>query len=143
MADEYDERDWQIVTLVDRTGQGGGEIIYDGLRIPIRPEFPIRARIARWLLRASQHMIHTTEGQFVCRFGVKRDPDSEDLILSLGEEVADCSPLEIDTTRLEGWDAESVDPDRDKATAVDLKIPTSVRRTRDGSRGQAGFGGRK
>lgn len=118
MAD--DQEDTQIVTLVDRAGTGGGEIRRDGQRYPIRPEFQVLGAVARWIFQVQQQMVYTTDGRYVHRLGIKRTPESENLIQELGPEVADCSEIEIDTARVEGWPADTQDPNRARATVLHL-----------------------
>jgi len=70
-------------------------------------EFPIAQALAGWVYRQSeQHHIHTTDGQYVCRFGFKEAP--EDFLASMGPEAGDCSPVERDLQRGEGWNVNAV-----------------------------------
>lgn len=135
MAEE--QEDTQIVTLVDRTGKGGGEIRRDGRRYPIRPEFQVLGAVARWVFQVQQQMVMTTDGRFVHRLGLKATPDSENLIRELGPDVADCSPIEVDTSRVEGWPSETQDPNRARATVLHLGI--SPDRARQGDSPHGGF----
>lgn len=97
---------FDTVTLVDRAGLGGVDIIYDGQIIKFEKgqvEKPVPQILVEWLYRVDQQKVHTTDGEYVQRFGVK-DP-TEELIRNLGE-VPDCSPIEIDKSRVEGWDTD-------------------------------------
>ena len=96
---------FEYVILVDRSGLGGTEIIHDGVRIVFKPgqvERPVPLFLAAWLARVDQHKVHTTNGDWVSRFGVRDAPD--ELIRQVGE--MDCSPIKIDTTRMEGWNSD-------------------------------------
>ena len=112
---------FEYVILVDRTGKGGVEIIHDGQRIVFKPgqkERPVPLFLAEWLARVDQHRVHTTDGEFVNRFGVREAP--EELIRRVGE--MDCSPIEIDTTRAEGWNSDIYAADRgDKVEVRQLR----------------------
>lgn len=91
-----------MFTLVDRALTGGAEIIVDGQRIVFRPgevEKVVSRALIEWLYQVEQQMVWTVDGAYVQRFAVK-DP-SPDLIATVGPEVADCSPIELDTTRIE------------------------------------------
>lgn len=100
---------FEIVNLVDRTGKGGCEIIFDGVRVPFKPgqkERPVPQFLAEWILSVDQHKVHTKDGEFVNRFAVKEDAP-EDFRLRLGRAACDTTPIEIDTDRLEGWDTDN------------------------------------
>lgn len=102
---------YDIVTLIDRAATGvvveNGkerplEIIHDGKRIAFAKgqiERPVPQFLAEWLFGAERHMVNTIDGQYVCRFAVKDAP--EDLVARLGAHIADDSPIEIDTKRIE------------------------------------------
>ena len=108
---ELQQRDYSVVTLVDRVG-GPGEIIHDGIRVAIKPEMHVPAFLAKWLFsgRVTQQRVHTKDGQYVCRLGIKDGP--EELLALLGSEAFDTSPIEVDDTLAEGWDTAAVDPNR-------------------------------
>lgn len=113
MSDFSASASYDYVTLVDRTGKGGCEIIHDGVRIgfpPGKPERPVPQFLVNWLFRVDQQKVHTTDGQFVQRFGVKEP--SEEMVAQLGIECGDISPIEIDTNRAEGWDTDQFAVDR-------------------------------
>lgn len=113
---------YESVMLRDRAGTGNCEFIFDGVRFTLKPGKPtimVPRFVAEWLLRSDQQKVHTTDGQYVCRFGIEDGPD--DLLESLGADAVDCSPITLDTTRLEGWDAESQDPQRDRAKVLRIK----------------------
>lgn len=108
---------FEYVILVDRTGQGDVEIIHDGVRIVFKPgqkEKPVPLFLAEWLARVDQHKVHTIDGDFVNRFGVRDAP--EELTRRVGE--MDESPIEIDTKRLEGWNSDAYSDDRGEKTEV-------------------------
>lgn len=132
MAEFTDNRDFRTVTLVDRTGQGGTEILYDGVRIVLprgKTELTVPRFVAAWLFRVGQQMVWTTEAQFVNRFGIK--DLSEDLAAELGPEAGDTAPIDLDTTRAEGWDTTGVD--RTDTRTVALNLPKSLMRERQGT----------
>lgn len=119
MANDFGSA-YDFVVLVDRTGEGGCEILHDGRRVTFpkgKPERPVPMFLAEWLFRVDQHKVHTTDGQFVHRFGVKEGP--EELLERLGPDAQDCSLITIDTTRIEGWDVDSA-PDRGATRALQL-----------------------
>jgi hypothetical protein len=112
---------YSSVILVDRVGTGGkdAEFIYDGVRFPfvdddgqvvtekIVPQF-----VAEFLFTGTavdNHMVWTPPtngdplGTRVNRYGIKHCPKK--LIEQWGPEIADCSPIERDTTVAEGSDA--------------------------------------
>lgn len=115
-----------IFTLVDRTGNGKAEIVVDGQRITFQPgevSKVVSRPLIEWLYSVEQQMVWTADGQFVQRFAVK-DP-SEDLIASLGPEVADCSPIVLDTTRLEGSDTTGFARPHGVPTTRNVAVPMS------------------
>ena len=131
MAEFTENRDFSTVTLVDRTGRGGAEIIYDGVRITFpqkKVEKAVPRFVANWLFRVSQQMVWTEDGQYVNRFGIKDMP--EDLVQELGPEAGDTSLIVLDATRHEGWDTSGVD--RSEARTVELTLPSSAMRERQG-----------
>jgi len=105
---EYEQaRSYEYVILVDRARQGGCEIIHDGYRTVFAKgevERPVPQFLAEWLFRVDQQKVHTTDGQYIQRFGIKNP--SLELTQRMGGDVGDISPIEIDTTRLEGWDSD-------------------------------------
>jgi len=131
---------YEFVTLVDRTGKGGCEIIHDGVRcvFPMgRAERPVPRFLVEWLYRVDQQKVHTVTGEYVQRFGIK-EPNDE-LAAILGPEAFDCSPIEIDKERLEGWDTDAV-PDRGPMKAINLGRQTL---TNDAPTGGATFSGKE
>lgn len=131
------------IILLDRTGQGGGEIIVNGVRLNFpkgRPEMAVPRFVAEWLFTHGKHMVWTTDGIFTNRYGVKDAP--EDFTNAFGEESGDCSPIEIDGNRIEGWDTTAVE--RDESTrVVPVSVPAQALRERQGSTGTYAFGSRK
>lgn len=119
---EFNELDsLSFVTLVDRTG-GPSEFVFDGKRFTFDAKKAIRtvpSYIAEWLFRQDKARVHTLGHGFTHRYGVQDGP--EELLASLGEECLDCSPISIDLDRIEGWDAEAVDPNRASATTIQLR----------------------
>jgi hypothetical protein len=109
------------VVLFDRAGQGGCTIVYDGAYLPIKPgqtEVIVPVNLAEWLFRSDQQKVHTTDGEYVQRFGVKQAP--EDFYARIGGPV-DNSPITIDTNRVEGWDTDQFAPERGAAAIKHLK----------------------
>ena len=136
MADSATERDFAVCTLVDRTGAPSGEIIYDAIRVPIKSEMHVPARLARWLFGngRTQQRVHTTDGQYVCKLGIKDGP--EELLALLGAEAFDCSPITVASGVAEGWDTAAIDPERATTMrAQEIRVPTEVFRERQGGRG--------
>ena len=130
---EMQQRDFTVVTLVDRTGQGGGELIHDGIRLPIKPEFHVPAFLARWLFgtHITQQRVHTTDGQYVCRLGIKDGP--EELLSQLGAEAFDVSPIEVAPHVAEGWDTAAIDPARATTMrAQHITVPPAELHARQG-----------
>jgi hypothetical protein len=97
-----------LVTIVDRTGEQQ-EIRFDNRiwSFGKKTTQVLPLEVASWLFRnGDKHLIHTTDGDFVRRYGVVDAP--EDWVEEMGADVLETSPLTRDTTRAEGWDAESV-----------------------------------
>mgnify|MGYP001561843960 FL=1 len=143
MPEFGENRDFRSVTLVDRTGLGGAEIIYDGVRIMLprgKTEVQVPSFVARWLfLSTTQQMVWSREAGYTPRFGIK-DLD-EELEKDLGPHVGDTSPITIES-RAEGWDTTGVD--RADTRLVTLNIPRSVTHERQGRTTEdPAFGGRK
>lgn len=133
---------FSYVTLVDRTGLGGTEIIYDGVRIVFKPgetEKTVPEFVAEWLLNVgSQGRVWTEAGEHVNRFAVK-DASSQ-LAASVGPEAVDCSPIQLAQDRIEGWDTSGVD--RSSHHTLTLNVPARELRERQGVIA-ATYGGRK
>lgn len=122
MADFPTTSAYQIVTLVDRAMLGGCDIIHDGVRVTFakgQVEKAVPQFLAEWLLQVDQHKVHTKDGLFIQRFAVKDPP--EDLLARLGPEAGNCDPIELDTTRREGWDTDTYAPDRGKTRVIELR----------------------
>ena len=112
---------YEYVTLVDRAMKGGTEIIHDGVRVVFKPgeiERPVPLFLATWLFQTDKERVHTTDGQYQRRFGLK-DPPPE-VLQELGPDVADCDPIEIDTSRIERWNVDAFVPDRGRIRAVQV-----------------------
>ena len=135
---------YEAVTLVDRVGTGGVEFIFDGKRFVLKPgktQLTVPRFVAEWVIGRSKQMhVHTTDGAYLCRFGIKDGP--EDIIEVLGPEALACDPITIDTTRVEGWDAEAQDPQRAKAKTLTLR-PNPGDFKRDGAASAATFSGKE
>lgn len=135
---------YETVTLVDRAGLGGFEFIFDGKRFVFKPgktELHVPRFVAEWLFRGTTQLhVHTTAGAYLCRLGIKDGPD--DIVEALGAEALETSPIEIDTTRVEGWDAEAQDPQRASAKALPLR-PNRSDFQRDGAPSSATFSGKE
>ena len=114
--------DFSYVTLVDRAGLGGVDIIFDGQVIKFEKgqvERPVPQILAEWLFRVDQQKVHTVDGEYVQRFGVKDPPES--LLTAVGGSI-DSSPIEIDKTRVEGWDTDRFAVDRpEQMKTIQLK----------------------
>ena len=122
MSDLETQDLYSVVTLVDRTGVGGTEFIFDGKRFGLKPgqtELAVPRFVAEWLLSVDQTKVWTTDGRFVSRFGVKDAPP--DFLERLDPGAADTDLITIDGSRVEGWEAEATDPDRARATVLTAK----------------------
>jgi len=107
--------------LVDRSMKGGCELIHDGVRVVFKPgeiEKAVPQFFAEWVFQTDKERVHTKEGDFVSRFGLKNPPD--ELIEALGRECGDCNPIEIDTARVERWDVASYAPERGTTRTIAL-----------------------
>ena len=118
-----------MVTIIDRTGEKQ-EFKYDQRIYSFKKDqLVLPLDVATWLFRSGNHHVHTTTGEFVRRYGVVDAP--EDWVTEMGVEVLDTTPLTRDRTRLEGWDAEGLDPLRTRATVVDLRATANRPRQGD------------
>jgi hypothetical protein len=134
---------YETVTLVDRVGTGGFEFVFDGKRFvlkPGKPKLSVPRFVAEWLFRVDQMKVHTQDGQYVHRFGIEDGP--EDLAQTLGLEPLDCTPIVLQTDVVEGWDVAAADPERAKATTINLK-PRPDDFKRQGGPGGATFSGKE
>lgn len=124
-----------MVTILDRTGESKGfkydqqsyEFRYwDKGKHLTRDKLVLPLETATWLFGEfrSEHYIHTTDGDFVRRYGVVDAP--EDWVSTVGIDVLETTPLMRDTTRLEGWDATAGDPQNVKAV-IDTKVNPALR----------------
>ena len=141
MEEELSERDFTVCTLVDRLGRGGGELIYDGVRVPIRKEFGVPARIARWYFgnRNTQHSVIDAAGRYLPRLAIKDGP--EELLGVLGEEAFDTSPIELPTEKpMEGWDTSTVERSTPMRAVAISPLPGSLTE-RHGGESRAGVWG--
>lgn len=141
MSEFIQQRDFRAVVLVDRTGQGGTEVIFDGVRIPFakgESEKPVPLFVAEWLFSQGKHKVWTEAGDFTNRFGLRNAPES--VINALGPESADCSPITLDLSRPEGWDTTGVD--RSDTRFVPINVPSNLTRERQGTTAYT-FGGRR
>ena len=121
MAEFQTANAYAVVTLVDRAMQGGYEIVHDGIRVVFKQgeiEKAVPQFFAEWVFQTDKERVHTTDGGFVPRFGLKDPPD--ELIQSLGPECANCDPIEIDDSRVERWDTASYAPERGKTRTIAL-----------------------
>jgi hypothetical protein len=110
-----------MVTIIDRTGEQH-EVKYDQVVYAFgkKSQLILPMEVATWLFRGARHYIHTTDGQYVRRYGVVDAP--EEWVAEMGMDVLETDSLVRDITRLEGWDAEAADPLRAQTTRVlDLK----------------------
>ena len=109
------------VTLVDRAGIGGVSVVYDGAYYVFKPgqtERPVPQNLAEWLFRVDQQKVHTTDGEFVQRFGLKDAP--QEFLERIGGQP-DSWPITIDNTRVEGWDTETYAQREGQTRVVQLK----------------------
>ena len=103
--------DYTPVTLVDRAASGGFEFLHDGRPWVFPPgvvELAVPHFVAEFAFASTQLRVWTTDGRHVCRLAVQNPPRT--LLDSIGPEVADCTVIDIDTGRLEGWEAPARDP---------------------------------
>lgn len=124
--------DYTPVTLVDRAASGGFEFVHDGRPWVFKPgqvELAVPHFVAEFALTSTQLRVWTTDGRYVCRLAVENPPRS--LLDSIGPEAGDCSVIEIDTGRLEGWEAPPRDPSEYAIRKV--QVPTRELRERQGS----------
>lgn len=146
MEDTEIRLDTTPVLLMDRALLGGCEFIHDGVRYVFAPEQVekmIPRHVAEWLFRGDRARVHTTEGHYVHRFALKDAP--ADLLELLGEEVGDTEPIQIDTARAEGWDAEGMYPRRRVITLNNAEVQAAKREMREhlGSGSAGAFGSRR
>jgi hypothetical protein len=109
------------VTLVDRTG-GPSEFLFDGKRFGFtrdKAQRNVPRFVAEWLFRSDRAKVWTVDHGFAYRYGIKDGP--EDLLETLGEEPFETSPIEIDATRVEGWNVEAVDDNPSARRTLQLK----------------------
>ena len=110
---------YEYVTLVDRAMTGGCEIIHDGVRVVFKRgemERTVPLFLAQWLFQTDKERVHTTDGQYVRRFGLKNPPP--ELLAEVGPECADCDPIAIDSKRIERWNVEAYAPDRGRTREI-------------------------
>lgn len=120
-----------MVTIIDRTGERQ-EFKFDqrvwafakGKETLVLPE-----DVATWLFRDAQHRVHTTDGRYEYRYGVTDAP--EDWVAEIGVSVLETAPLQRDAGRVELWDAEAVDPLRNRARVLDLRATPNRPRSDD------------
>ena len=96
---------YATATLVDRTGKGGDEFWFDAIPFVFKPgqtELGVPRFVAEWLLSTDQKKVWTDDGQFVSRYGVKEA--AQELVDAVGPEACDCSPIRLQSDRVEGWD---------------------------------------
>lgn len=118
--------------LVDRTTHGGDEIVCDGQRIVFKPgemRLYVPVDLVVWLYRTDKRRVWTTDGEFVHRYAVE-DP-SKSLVDTCGPEVGDCSPIDVDAKRVEGWDTTGVN--RAHTEVKPVNIPAHELRERLGA----------
>jgi hypothetical protein len=111
----------EFVILIDRAGIGDCNIMFDGALYQFKPgqtERPVPVALVDWLFRVDQQRVHTTDGEYVQRFGLK-DP-SEELVARLGG-TPDSWPITIDNTRVEGWDTDTYAQREGKVKVLQLK----------------------
>lgn len=97
----------EIVKLMDRTLLGDGEVMADGMPVVLGTETLVHQDFVHWLYRTDKRRVWTMDGQWVHRYAVENPP--KELIDQCGPEVGDCSPIEVDPAKLEGWDTDGVE----------------------------------
>jgi hypothetical protein len=128
------------VTLYDRVEHEHGkkrEFMFNSITFVIAPgksEISLNRDLAKWVYRDSEVMhVHTTDGRYICRFGIK---DAEaDFVAYLGDECLDCSPIEIDYEDGEGWDHGLIDHERGRVEI--RKVTGGIREARPGAEAHA------
>jgi len=111
-----------MVTIVDRTGEQK-EFKYDQIPYVFRPGkttmvIPLEAATFLFTSQNPEHWVHTTDGQFLRRYGVTDAP--EDWVNAVGMDVLETSPLTRDLGRAEGWNTEAVGLDPERAAVTNL-----------------------
>lgn len=141
MADG-ERTDYTPLILIDRACTGGFEFFFDGRPFTFKPgqvELTVYGDVARHLFQHEHTKVWTTDGEFVHRVAVKGAAGFEDyakkLAHALGEEIADQSPIEIDTTRIEGWDTTGIARGQGITETRNVNIPASELRGRDAAPG--------
>lgn len=108
MSDLQSAPGYEAVVLTDRTGKGGCEFRFDNRAFVFKPgktDMIVPRFVAEWLFKYQKEMVHTRDGAFVCRFGIKDGP--ADLLELIGAHAFETDLIEIDEGLLEGWDAPS------------------------------------
>jgi hypothetical protein len=124
-----------MVTIIDRTGEHREFeydkrpytfVYWDKGEKKIRPQLVLPLDVATWLFGEfrSAHYVHTTDGEYVRRYGVVDAP--EDWVSTVGIDVLETTPLTRDTKRLGGWSADAGDPSRIQAV-IDTKVNPSLK----------------
>ena len=128
------------VTLVDRAMQGGCEIWFDHVPLAFEKgqiELTVPLFVAEWLFTASngdKHKVWTTDGEYVCRFGVKNAPQR--LLDLAGPQIADLDPIEIDLGAVEGTDVKLTRTD--KTEVRQIRVPRNELTEKQGAGSKAG-----
>lgn len=140
---DFEEIDvFTMVTLTDRTMQGGCEITFDHKPLVWKPgqiDRGVPMFVAEWLYTASngdKHKVWTTAGDYTHRFGVKDAPES--LIARCGEHITDCSPIEIDPTAVEGTDVRLIRDADERMVPQAINVPRSELTEKQGAGRNAG-----
>ena len=108
MPEQNDLNAMEYATLVDRTGRPS-EFVFDGRRYTFTgPKFTrtVPLYIAEWLFHNDRAAVWTDEGVRTCRYGIVDAPDTA--LATLGDAPFETDPITLDTTRVEGWDTDSV-----------------------------------
>ena len=131
---------YTTVTLVDRTMQGGCEIWFDHKPLVFKPgqmERGVPMFVAQWLFgHGERHMVWTKDGEYTHRFGVKDAP--EELIARVGEDCANCAPIEIDTGALEGTDVKLLRDADERLAPRPIAVPRTELTEKQGAGRNAG-----
>ncbi len=95
--------------------------MFDGAIYQFKPgqtERPVPMQLVDWLFRVDQQKVHTTDGEYVQRFGIKDPPD--EFVTHLGG-MPDSWPITIDDARVEGWDTDTYAQREGNTRVIQLK----------------------
>lgn len=109
MAELDQVNQYEFVKLVNRTAEPA-EFIYDGVRFDFKPNGSrtVPAFVAKHVYTTNHSKIHTTDGDYLYRFGIDLDGCPEQLLGLLPAEAFETGAIERDTQAVEGWDTSGV-----------------------------------